>query len=247
MARPSPMIVTMLTAKIETSVTCANPRSAVKAPRIAVTPIASGRLAAAKLPKITTSSTTRIGSEIISACAMSALTCSLMSRLIASRRRPDVSRPGGVRSSSISSRASPRAGPRRRRSASGRRRWRAGRRSPAAGAGAPERRRRFDDVVRQGVEAGGDRVGEGRVVDGQLVAGVEDDDVAAAAPSSRARPRRRASSRCRGPRTAARSSPEDAGAPDARRRRRRPAPAPPPSAAGGTSLGRGPRTWRLQC
>ena len=39
------MIVTTLTAKIETSVTCANPRSAVKA-RIATPPTASGRLAA---------------------------------------------------------------------------------------------------------------------------------------------------------------------------------------------------------
>ena len=73
------MIVTMLTAKIETSVNSANARSAVNAPRIAVTPMASGRRAAAKLPKMSTSSTSRIGIEIVSARAMSALTRSLMS------------------------------------------------------------------------------------------------------------------------------------------------------------------------
>ena len=90
------MIVTMLTAKTDTSVTSVKPRSAVNAPRIAVTPIASGRLAAAKLPKMSTSSTSRIGSEIISARAMSALTCSLMSRLIVGPPPTCVSRPGAA-------------------------------------------------------------------------------------------------------------------------------------------------------
>ena len=99
------MIVTMLTAKIETSVTIANPRSAVNAPRIAVTPIASGRLAAAKLPKMITSITARIGSEMLSARAMSALTCPLMSVLMTALPPILMSSPGAVRSSRICSMA----------------------------------------------------------------------------------------------------------------------------------------------
>ena len=47
-----------------------------------MTPITSGRLAAATLPKMTTSSTSRIGIDSVSALAMSALIRSLMSRPI---------------------------------------------------------------------------------------------------------------------------------------------------------------------
>jgi len=71
-----------------------------------VTPIASGRPAEASDPKMITSRTARIGIEIVSARAMSALTRSLMSRLIVVPPPIWVSRPGAASSSSISSRPS---------------------------------------------------------------------------------------------------------------------------------------------
>ncbi len=77
------------------------PRSAVNAPRIAVTPIASGRLAAATLPKMITSSTITIGRDSDSARPMSWLTCSLMSRLSTVTPPTRVSSPGAASSPSI--------------------------------------------------------------------------------------------------------------------------------------------------
>ena len=74
----------MLTEKMETSVARLSRRSIVKAPRIASPPIASGRLAAVRPPKTTTSSTSTIGSDICSARPMSSLTWVVMSLLIAS-------------------------------------------------------------------------------------------------------------------------------------------------------------------
>ena len=111
MASPRPMMVTTLTAKIDTSVTSANARSAVNAPRIAVTPMASGSEAAAKLPKISTSSTSRIGMEIVSARAMSALTRSLMSWLMTALPPICVCRPGTGTSARTAAMASPSSTP----------------------------------------------------------------------------------------------------------------------------------------
>ncbi len=87
----------------DTSVTSVKARSAVNAPRIAVIPIASGRLAAATLPKITTSSTISTGIERVSARAMSSLIRSVMSRLRVVMPPMDVCRPGAASRSSIAS------------------------------------------------------------------------------------------------------------------------------------------------
>jgi hypothetical protein len=112
-------MVTTLTAKIETSVTSAKARRAAKEPRIAVTPMASGRLAAARLPKMTRSSSARIGREIDSANAMSVVTCSFMSRLRVTSPASRVVRPGAPSSSSMATRTSSRSSssPRRLRTA----------------------------------------------------------------------------------------------------------------------------------
>ena len=74
----------MLIEKTETSVTRVSSRSMVNEPRIARPPMASGRLAAASPPKTTTSSTSTIGIDSVSARAMSSPTWLVMSLAIAS-------------------------------------------------------------------------------------------------------------------------------------------------------------------
>jgi hypothetical protein len=64
-------MVTMLIENTETSVTMVNSRSMVNAPSTAIAPIANGSEAAARLPKMTNSSTSRIGIDRLSALAMS--------------------------------------------------------------------------------------------------------------------------------------------------------------------------------
>ena len=86
----------MFTAKIETSVSWLISRSIVNAPRIDRAPTASGRLAAVSPPKITTSSTRTMGSEICSARAMSSLTWVVMSLLMASSPPSCTSSPAGA-------------------------------------------------------------------------------------------------------------------------------------------------------
>ena len=93
----------MLTAKIETSVARLSSRSMVKAPRIDRPPIASGRLAAVRPPKMTTSSTSTTGSEICSARPMSSPTWVVMSLLMAAAPPSRTSSPGGVARSAGSS------------------------------------------------------------------------------------------------------------------------------------------------
>ncbi len=56
-------------------VTRVSSRSAVNEPRIAIPPIASGKLAAATLPKITAITISSTGIEIPSARPISAVTC----------------------------------------------------------------------------------------------------------------------------------------------------------------------------
>jgi hypothetical protein len=109
MASPRPRIVTTLTANTETSVNALAARSAANEPRIEVMPMASGRLAAVRLPKTTTSSTASTGSEIISARAMSSPTRSLMSRSTVVAPPIAVSSPGADSSASTASRASVRS------------------------------------------------------------------------------------------------------------------------------------------
>ena len=58
-------------------------RSTVNEPRMATPPIATGRDAAARLPKITSSRISRTGIEKPSALAMSAVTSELMATSIA--------------------------------------------------------------------------------------------------------------------------------------------------------------------
>jgi hypothetical protein len=94
------MVIT-LTANTDTSVTRLKARSAVKAPRIAVTPMASGRPAATTLPKITTSNTSSTGMDSISARAMSELIRSSMSRPTVTPPPTWVSSPGAASESSI--------------------------------------------------------------------------------------------------------------------------------------------------
>ncbi len=86
----------MFTAKIDTSVTRLSSRSIVNAPRIARPPTASGRLAAVRPPKTTTSRTSTIGIDSDSARPMSALTWVVMSLPMASLPPSRTSRPGGA-------------------------------------------------------------------------------------------------------------------------------------------------------
>ena len=67
MARPRPSAVVRLRAKTDTSVIPDSTCSTRNVPTIDRTPMASGRVAATTLPKITTSSTSVIGRAIISA------------------------------------------------------------------------------------------------------------------------------------------------------------------------------------
>ena len=89
---------------------------------------------------------------------------------------------------------------------------------------------------------------ERRVVDGQVVAAEEDNGIGGVAAQLLGGDRgglRALAARVLEP--AAGHRPEDAGAPHPGEHHERDGELPPPSAGGGTSLGRGPRTWRLQC
>ena len=61
MPSPRPRIVVILTEKIETAVNRVSTRRTVKEPRIPMPPMARGRLAAVTLPKMSSSSSRRIG------------------------------------------------------------------------------------------------------------------------------------------------------------------------------------------
>ena len=146
------------------------PRSAVNAPRIATTPITSGRLAATTLPKISTSSTSRIGIDSVSARAMSSLTCSLMSR-VDGRRAADLGPQPGRGQPALdpldASVAAPRPSQRQHRVG--------GVPVGADQAGAApvpyQRSRPGDRVGRQRGQRAGDRLPVGRVVDRPVRAG----------------------------------------------------------------------------
>jgi hypothetical protein len=103
-------MVTTLIENTDTSVTMVSSRSMVNAPRTAIAPIASGSEAAAKLPKMTMSSTSRIGIDSPSALAMSFRTVVLISSKIAAVPVTWTSRPGAARSSWIASYDLARAG-----------------------------------------------------------------------------------------------------------------------------------------
>ena len=96
MARPNPSIVTMLMENTDTSVARLSRRRSVNDPRIASPPIASGRLAAVSPPKMTMRSTSTMGSEIISARAMSSPTWLVMSLAMASLPPSCTVSPGGA-------------------------------------------------------------------------------------------------------------------------------------------------------
>ncbi len=65
----------MLRENTDTPVMMVSSRSAVNEPRIPSAPIASGRHAAVRLPKITSSKMSRIGKDSASARVMLAVTC----------------------------------------------------------------------------------------------------------------------------------------------------------------------------
>jgi hypothetical protein len=92
-----------LTENTDTSVTRDSRCSAVNAPRIATTPITSGRVAATTVPNTSTSSTSSTGIDSVSARAMSLLTRSLMSRPTVVAPPTSVSNPGAANRSSIRS------------------------------------------------------------------------------------------------------------------------------------------------
>jgi len=89
----------MLIEKIDTSVNSVMTRTTVNAPMIATPPISRGVVAASTLPNTNTSSTSRIGIEIISARAMSSETWPFTSRKIALGPPTLVVRPAAFRSS----------------------------------------------------------------------------------------------------------------------------------------------------
>ncbi len=63
---------------MDTPVPRVSSRSAVNEPRMAIPPMASGRLAAARLPKITSNRSKSNGMDSVSARLMSPLTCLLI-------------------------------------------------------------------------------------------------------------------------------------------------------------------------
>ena len=215
----------MLTEKMETSVTSVSSRSMTKAPRIARPPTASGRLAATRPPKMTTSSTSTIGIDSCSARAMSSLTWVVMSLEIAAAAAETRVQPGG----GVAQRGLQRlvrvhhlvvAGPDethdrvRRPAVLGDQpaRLRGGR------PGRPGRGGRGDQPVRQAGEVALHRSPEGRVGDRGAAEAVEHDDVRrrCARRSPRSGPWRRPT-RCPGPRTRCSSSPRRRRSPRSRR------------------------------
>ena len=217
-------------------------RSAVNAPRMRSrrSPAAGGGGQAAEDD---TSSTSRIGIEIASARPMSALTWSLMSWLTRRCRRSATSararaRVADRRDGVLVAASSANGGPRRSR---------AGRCSPArqpvpqkvvvrasrsCGTSASDSSTALRNAGSSTVAC---RCGRGRRRRGSC------------GPAPGRRPRRPSSSRCPGPRTRHRSSRRRHRSPTRRRTPRTRPTGRPPSDGGGTSLGRGPRTWRLQC
>ena len=69
-------------------------RSTVNEPRIATPPIASGRLAAARLPKMISITISSTGMEKASARPMSEVTCLLIASLVGTSPPTSVRRPG---------------------------------------------------------------------------------------------------------------------------------------------------------
>jgi hypothetical protein len=85
--------------KIDTSVTADRPLSRTNAPRIASPPTNNGRLAATRPPNTTTSSTSTIGIEMVSARTMSCSVWVFTSSKTATSPPTFASSPaGGVRS-----------------------------------------------------------------------------------------------------------------------------------------------------
>jgi hypothetical protein len=95
----------MLMEKTETSVKRVSTFSAVKAPRMASTPMSRGSPAATTPPKITTSSTITIGSDSDSARAMSSDTWVLMSSLSTRSPPRSTSSPDGAAASASAMRS----------------------------------------------------------------------------------------------------------------------------------------------
>ena len=87
----------------DTPVTRVSSRSAVNEPRIPRAPIASGRLAAVRLPKITSSRISRIGKDSPSARVMLAVVCWSIVSSAGTTPPTWVSRPGALRPALIAS------------------------------------------------------------------------------------------------------------------------------------------------
>ena len=93
---------------MDTVVTIVSSRSTVNEPRMATPPMTNGRLAAARLPKITSSRINRTGMEKPSALAMSAVTSELIETSSGTfpptlAVTPSAARPAGTRSFLIAS------------------------------------------------------------------------------------------------------------------------------------------------
>ena len=96
-------MVVMLRENTDTPVTRVSSRSAVNEPRMARAPIASGRLAAVRLPKITSSRISRMGKDRPSARVMLAVVCWSIVSSVGTTPPAWLRRPGALSSFLIAS------------------------------------------------------------------------------------------------------------------------------------------------